>query len=80
MKYSKCVIGNSSSGIIEAPSLNIPILNIGDRQKGRDKSKIVVNCKNQEKDILKSLNYILSKGFLQKVKKYNIIKKKYCKK
>ena len=71
MKYSKCVIGNSSSGIIEAPSLNIPILNIGDRQKGRDKSKIVVNCKNQEKDILKSLNYILSKGFLQKVKKYN---------
>ena len=63
MKYSKCVIGNSSSGIIEAPSLNIPILNIGDRQKGRDKSKIVVNCKNQEKDILSRLIIFCQKDF-----------------
>ena len=35
MKYSKAVIGNSSSGIVEAPSMRIPTVNIGDRQKGR---------------------------------------------
>ena len=39
-KFSKLIIGNSSSAIIEAPSLGIPILNIGDRQLGRVMSKI----------------------------------------
>jgi UDP-hydrolysing UDP-N-acetyl-D-glucosamine 2-epimerase len=35
MKYCTAVVGNSSSGIIEAPSFNKPAINIGDRQKGR---------------------------------------------
>ena len=43
VKYADFVIGNSSSGIIEAPSFNIPTVNIGDRQKGRLQSKTVID-------------------------------------
>ncbi|MDF2801704.1 MAG: UDP-N-acetyl-D-glucosamine 2-epimerase, UDP-hydrolyzing [Anaerocolumna sp.] len=44
LQYSSIVIGNSSSGIIEVPSFNIPTVNIGDRQQGRIKSKSVIDC------------------------------------
>jgi UDP-N-acetyl-D-glucosamine 2-epimerase, UDP-hydrolysing len=44
LKYMDAVIGNSSSGIIEAPSMGIPTLNIGDRQKGRIAAPSVINC------------------------------------
>ncbi|MBU3090463.1 UDP-N-acetylglucosamine 2-epimerase (hydrolyzing), partial [Clostridium gasigenes] len=44
MKYCNSVIGNSSSGIIEAPSFNKPTINIGDRQKGRMQAESVINC------------------------------------
>ena len=45
MKYSDLVIGNSSSGIIEAPCFNIPTINIGDRQQGRLQAKSIINTK-----------------------------------
>lgn len=35
MKQACCVVGNSSSGIIEAPALGVPVVNVGNRQKGR---------------------------------------------
>ncbi len=41
---SECLIGNSSSGIIEIPCLCKPIVNIGNRQNGREKSKYIINC------------------------------------
>jgi GDP/UDP-N,N'-diacetylbacillosamine 2-epimerase (hydrolysing) len=44
MQYASAVIGNSSSGVMEAPSFKIPTINIGDRQKGRIMAKSVVNC------------------------------------
>lgn len=44
VKYSNMVIGNSSSGIIEVPSLGVPTINIGDRQKGRIQAKSIINC------------------------------------
>ena len=47
------VIGNSSSGIIEAPSAKTPTLDIGDRQLGRIKSSSVFNCKLQKNQIIK---------------------------
>jgi GDP/UDP-N,N'-diacetylbacillosamine 2-epimerase (hydrolysing) len=62
MKFSSAVIGNSSSGIIEAPSLKVPVINIGSRQKGRTKSVNIINCENSIPEIsnafdqLKSLN------------------------
>ena len=44
------VIGNSSSGIIEAPSFNIATINIGDRQKGRIQSNSIINCEARNPD------------------------------
>lgn len=44
MKYAEAVIGNSSSGIMEAPSFHIPTVNIGDRQRGRLQAESTINC------------------------------------
>lgn len=44
LKYCAAVVGNSSSGIIEAPSYGIPTVNIGDRQKGRIAARSVIHC------------------------------------
>ena len=48
LKYSNGVVGNSSSGILEAPSFKIPTLNIGNRQLGRYKSESIININNKK--------------------------------
>jgi UDP-hydrolysing UDP-N-acetyl-D-glucosamine 2-epimerase len=45
VKSAKLIVGNSSAGIIEAPSLGVISINIGDRQKGRETAKSVIHCK-----------------------------------
>ncbi len=57
------VVGNSSSGIIEAPSLNTPTVNIGDRQKGRIRTKSVLDCEPLKGPIIKTLQRALSPEF-----------------
>lgn len=59
IKYCECVIGNSSSGIVEVPSFNKPTVNIGDRQKGRIQADSVINCRPVAEDIEKALNKAL---------------------
>ncbi len=44
MKHCAAVVGNSSAGIVEAPGLRVPTVNIGDRQKGRLQAKSVIDC------------------------------------
>ena len=68
MKYAKAVIGNSSSGIVEAPSLGIPTVNIGDRQKGRMLAKSVISCKPIFKDIRKAIEKSLLNTFQNEAK------------
>lgn len=51
LKYSEMVIGNSSSGILEAPLFEIPTVNIGERQSGRVKAASVIDCKNSREAI-----------------------------
>lgn len=68
MKYVDLVVGNSSSGIIEAPSFNIPTINIGDRQKGRIYSETTINCQPMENEIYKSIKLGLSTKFREKIK------------
>ncbi|MBB6714602.1 UDP-N-acetylglucosamine 2-epimerase [Clostridium gasigenes] len=68
MKYCSLVIGNSSSGIIEAPSFNKPTINIGDRQKGRMQAESVINCNPSKDDIVNAINISLSKEFREKIK------------
>lgn len=53
------IIGNSSSGLLEAPTLKVPTINIGDRQKGRLKSQSVIDCKPERKEIIYNLKKIL---------------------
>jgi len=60
IRYSACVIGNSSSGIVEVPSFNKPTVNIGDRQKGRIQADSIINCKPEEKEIEKALKKALN--------------------
>ena len=63
------VIGNSSSGLLEAPSLKVGTVNIGDRQKDRLKASSVIDCKPNKNQIIRSINKLYSTKFMKKVKK-----------
>ncbi len=63
MRQVKAVVGNSSSGIIEAPSLKVPTVNIGDRQKGRIKATSVIDCEPTKAAVCKALELVLSPSF-----------------
>jgi len=58
-KNSNIFIGNSSSGILEVPFLNIPVLNIGNRQKGRFQFVKIFNSSPKKEIIIKNINRIL---------------------
>lgn len=60
VKHCAVVIGNSSSGIIEVPSLGVPTVNIGQRQKGRMAAASVVNCQPDHASISSAINDALS--------------------
>jgi len=68
LKFVDAVVGNSSSGLTEAPSFKIATLNIGDRQTGRIKAKSVIDCLPNRIDILKALNKIYSLEFQENLK------------
>ena len=68
LKYCIAVVGNSSSGIYEAPSFHVPTLNIGDRQKGRLRGESVVDVDATIEGISLGLKKILSDDFLAFVK------------
>jgi len=54
-KYAACVVGNSSSGVIEIPSLGAPVVNIGNRQQGRISSPAVLHCPAQKRAVIAAL-------------------------
>lgn len=55
LKHASVVIGNSSSGIIESPIFKIPVVNIGDRQKGRIRNKNIIDTDYSEEGIHKGI-------------------------
>jgi len=55
MKYVDIIMGNSSSGIIEAPSFKKPTINIGDRQKGRVKAESIIDCEVNKESIIRAV-------------------------
>lgn len=63
LKHVDIVIGNSSSGLIEAPSFKKATVNIGDRQRGRIKCASVIDCEPKEMAIAKSIEKGLSSEF-----------------
>ena len=78
MKYSSAVVGNSSSGIIEAPTFKIPTVNIGDRQKGRLRSASIIDCTPETEEISNALNMALSSGFVKSLKSMKNFFEKPC--
>ncbi|MEZ7892863.1 MAG: UDP-N-acetylglucosamine 2-epimerase [Candidatus Wallbacteria bacterium] len=71
LKYVDAVVGNSSSGIIEAPSFKIGTINIGDRQKGRIKTDSIIECDYDLKSIKVALKKLYSESFQNLLKKIN---------
>jgi GDP/UDP-N,N'-diacetylbacillosamine 2-epimerase (hydrolysing) len=68
VKESVAVIGNSSSGIIEAPCFHVPTVNIGDRQKGRLMPDSVICCEPKKDEIILAIKKAISEEFCQEVK------------
>ena len=68
MSISTLMIGNSSSGIIEAPSLGIPAINVGDRQKGRMRAKNIIDVNYDKKEILDAVKIARSDSFKSQLK------------
>ena len=73
VRYLSClaqvdaIVGNSSSGLHEAPSFRKATINIGDRQKGRIQSKSVINCKPLSQDIQKAIKDSYSQEFKERL-------------
>lgn len=63
IKHCRAVVGNSSSGIIEAPSLGAPTVNIGDRQRGRVRAASTIDCHENREAIIAGLQQALSPAF-----------------
>lgn len=69
LKYVAAVVGNSSSGIIEVPSMGIPTVNIGCRQKGRIAATSVINCEPDSDSIAQAITKALSHDFKAQAQK-----------
>ena len=62
MKEVECVIGNSSSGIVETPHLGVPTVNIGDRQKGRYLCPNIISCDRSFSAMKESIESAMNHG------------------
>ena len=70
MRIASVMVGNSSSGIIEAPSLKLPVINIGIRQAGREKADNVIDVGHDKDEIVNSIKKALcDDDFKEKVRK-----------
>ncbi|TWX54064.1 UDP-N-acetylglucosamine 2-epimerase [Colwellia hornerae] len=66
MEHVDCVIGNSSSGIIEAPSYKVGTINIGSRQAGRPRSELILDVDMDEEAIKQAITECCSKEFKER--------------
>jgi GDP/UDP-N,N'-diacetylbacillosamine 2-epimerase (hydrolysing) len=67
LKYSKVLVGNSSSGLLEAPTFKTPAVNLGRRQMGREQGINVINSDFNEESIAKGIEKALSNEFVNEV-------------
>ena len=63
LQYMDAVVGNSSSGLLEAPTFGIGTINIGERQKGRLKAASVIDCIPTKENILQAIDTLYSDMF-----------------
>ena len=69
LKYSEMMIGNSSSGTTEGPTMHIPTIDIGDRQRGRYFAPSVIHCETKKEDIVRAINIGREIKFRNNIKK-----------
>jgi UDP-hydrolysing UDP-N-acetyl-D-glucosamine 2-epimerase len=67
MKYAACMVGNSSSGLLEAPTFQLPAVNIGRRQYGRCQGDNVINSNHDYHQIIDSINIAMSLDFKKRL-------------
>ena len=60
LKYASVLVGNSSSGVLEAPSFKLPVVNIGSRQYGREVAENVVSVDYNLEDIKSAIYFVLN--------------------
>lgn len=68
LKFVDIVLGNSSSGLAEAPSFKVATINVGDRQKGRIKASSVIDCEPKKDEILGAIKRAYLSEFRQILK------------
>ena len=68
LQFVDAVVGNSSSGLIEAPSFKTGTINIGDRQKGRIKARSIIDSRPNKEDIKTAFTQLYSVEFQETLK------------
>lgn len=63
LRHVDVIVGNSSSGLVEAPCVPVPTVNIGDRQRGRLKAQSVIDCRENREDIVEAIERAKSPQF-----------------
>ena len=68
MSLAAAMVGNSSSGIIEAPSFQLPVVNIGSRQLGRIRAKNVIDVGHSRQEIIRGIEEAIHPDFREKMR------------
>lgn len=69
LRYCEMVIGNSSSGILEAPSFGVPTVDIGNRQRGRLAAESVIHCEPEKTAIIEAMGKAGEQKFKESISK-----------
>lgn len=69
LQYMDAIVGNTSSGIVEAPSFKLATVNIGDRQRGRTQAENVINCRAKEEEVYAAIQEVYHPTFQEKLSK-----------
>lgn len=68
LKHAAAMVGNSSSGLVEAPSFGLPVVNIGDRQTGRTRAANVIDVGHAWADIVEAIRKATDEGFRKRLR------------
>lgn len=68
LEHADVMVGNSSSGLIEAPSFGLPVVNIGDRQRGRLRGPNVIDVAADREAIVRAVEAALAPGFRERLR------------
>jgi UDP-hydrolysing UDP-N-acetyl-D-glucosamine 2-epimerase len=63
LSRAAAMVGNSSSGLLEAPSFGLPVVNVGSRQDGRERGRNVIDCDPDEEEIVRAIRRALNPRF-----------------